>query len=646
MSAHELRHRSVIRLEVDREALATRAKDTADESIPVTFSSEYAVERYDWWKGERYLEVLDHSPESIDLSRARNGLPFIDTHDARVQLGRVENIRLGTDRRMRGDLRFSRRAQAQEARQDILDGIRAEVSVGYTFDPNNLEREQSAKDVMPTVRLRRWTPYEVSSVAIPADPTVGVGRADPHATPESSERVSLLRLTTPAAPKAEEHTMSDTLTATPPGGAASAAVQVTRSEDPPEIAQISTMAEQHGLTERLPEWIRSGRSLSQVTAEINAVLSQRLKDGPQVKPPVTLDDREEQEYSFVRAIMVANGDFDGDCLERRVSDEISKKLPVGYKPKNGFFIPTNHRRYLPQRTRAGLDSKTATTGQELKFTQYGGFIDMLRARARVLQAGATSISGLNAPTTFVKQNGAGTFTWVAENPGSDVGESNLTLTTVTLTPKTGQSTTSFSRQLLRLGVEDAESMVRNDLVNVHALGIDAAALYGTGASNQPQGVYTASGVAVVALGTNGLAPTFASFVQMQIEAAKANAEFDGGAYITSPGLKGTLMLTQRFSGTDGSAVWTDNNTVAGKAAYDSTQVQTNLTKGSGTNLHAAYFGFWSQMLIGEFGAMEILTDPYRLKKQGMLEVTSFQMIDIGIRHGGAFSVIKDAISAM
>lgn len=390
--------------------------------------------------------------------------------------------------------------------------------------------------------------------------------------------------------------------------------------------------------------------------EITGELSHRLKKGPQVTA-MQLSDEEEAEYSYARAICAA---MDGKpSFEREVHDQLSRELPVGYKPKSGFFVPTNFRNYHPEagrrirtggygltpwRERAGLDSITATKGQELKFTEYGGFIEMLRNKARVLQAGATYMGGLKGPTTFVKQNGAGTFTWQAENPGADVAESNLTLTTVTLTPRTGISTTSFSRQLLRLGVEDVELMVRNDLAVVHAIGIDAAALFGTGAP-QPQGIFTAAGVAVVALGTNGLAPTYVACVQLTIEPKKANADLGPMGIITTPGIEGTLKTTQKFASTNGDPVWA-NDRVADVPAFSTNQVQANLTKGTGTNLHAAYSGVWSQLIIGEWGAMELLVDELRLKKQGMIEVTTFQMIDVALRHAGAFAVIKDAISSM
>jgi hypothetical protein len=69
------------------------------------------------------------------------------------------------------------------------------------------------------------------------------------------------------------------------------------------------------------------------------------------------------------------------------------------------------------------------------------------------------------------------------------------------------------------------------------------------------------------------------------------------------------------------------------------EASNNVSKvlGAGTNEHGIVFGVWDQLLIGEWGALELITDPYRLKKQGMIEVTSYQLIDIAARYGAAFT---------
>jgi hypothetical protein len=84
--------------------------------------------------------------------------------------------------------------------------------------------------------------------------------------------------------------------------------------------------------------------------------------------------------------------------------------------------------------------------------------------------------------------------------------------------------------------------------------------------------------------------------------------------------------------------------VNGYRAEVSTQVPVQPHEGHlGRYLLAIIFGDWSQLIYGEWGILELITDPFRLKKQGMIEVTSFQMADVGIRIPAAFDAMQDAL---
>lgn len=134
------------------------------DTIRAAISSETPVKRPFGW------EVLDHG--SVNMARAATGLPLIvqHDHDGPLPIGRVRNLSVDADRVMRGDLAFSSRAEAQSMRQDVLDGIITDVSVGYAPDPDKISKTGD------TYRLRNWTPYEVSLVSIGADPNAGINR--------------------------------------------------------------------------------------------------------------------------------------------------------------------------------------------------------------------------------------------------------------------------------------------------------------------------------------------------------------------------------------------------------------------------------------------------------------------------------------
>lgn len=160
----------------------TRANE-ADRTVPASLSSEEPVQRY----GQ--TEVLSHEPDAVDLTRAAGGLPLLYAHDPMQPVGVVEQVRLERGRLV-GVLRFGQSAKAQEAWQDVLDGVLRGVSVGYVVN----EYASTADGVLAV----RWTPYEASILAVPADITVGVNRgASPPFTPGATA-MPITTQTTPA----------------------------------------------------------------------------------------------------------------------------------------------------------------------------------------------------------------------------------------------------------------------------------------------------------------------------------------------------------------------------------------------------------------------------------------------------------------
>ena len=57
---------------------------------------------------------------------------------------------------------------------------------------------------------------------------------------------------------------------------------------------------------------------------------------------------------------------------------------------------------------------------------------------------------------------------------------------------------------------------------------------------------------------------------------------------------------------------------------------------TGGTSHGLIFGNWAEVLFGLFNTMELIVDPFALKKRGVIEVTSFQMADLILRHGQSF----------
>lgn len=475
-----------------------------------------------------------------------------------------------------------------------------------------------------------------------------------------------------AAPTAEqEDAMSKTDTAAQTGAAtqtATPAVQVgvDREVEQTRAAQIVELCSAHGITDRAADYIRSGKSVGEIGIEIAREARQSLQ--AMSAASVELSEQEARRYSISRAILSQLPKSEGGVeagFEREISDEIESRLPASVKRHGGIFVPNRIKASdagafgarinpallaqvsaidpaLGQRL-ATLNTGTPTAGGNAVFVEGGELIDMLRPRMRVVALGAQTLSGLSAEIAFPRQTGSSSWTWRSENPGSDLSDSDATIGQVLLSPKSGSATTGYTRQLLTIASIDVDAFVQNDLAMVAALGIDAAAIAGPG-TNAPTGILNTSGVNVVEIDTNGGKPTFTHIVQLETEVATDNADIGVMGYLTTPGIRGLLKTTEMFSGTNGMPVW-QGSEMNGYRAEVSTQVPSDLTKGTGTNLHAILFGVWSQLLVGYFGAYELVVDPYSKKKQGIIEVTAFQMAGVAVRHPEAFAVIKDAALA-
>lgn len=622
-------------------SLAREAVDEAARTVQIAVSSETPVPRWGC------MEILEHTPEAVDLSRFRDGAAFLMDHDPTRQVGVIEQVALGSDRVLRAVVRFGRSTAAQEAFQDVLDGIKTKISVGYDYDPAEVDSSRGA-DGIPIERVKRWTPMEASLVAIPADASVGVGRShrrtetDPEEPGETGpdEDDEPGEPGNPETPADEAATQEDTMSEKP-GGQSAANVEELRSAT--QIAttratEILDLCQTFGLAERAKDLIASERTAEDIKREILTEAQKRLK--PTSAAGVELTEREAKAYSYARAVFSLVAQQEGrdfNCFEREISQDLERSKPVSYQARGGIFVP--------MQKRAGIDSITATKGKELIFEQFGGeLIQLLRNKAVITQMGARVFTGLTGPLRFPRQTAAAQANWMAENGGVDTTASNLTLDSVTLSPKTLMATTSFSRQLEALGVVDAENVVINDLALVMALAWDLAAIHGSGMANQPTGIYSAAGVNSTPMGG---VPTYGKLQDMITAVANANALYGSLGWITTPGMAGKMAQTLVAAAAGSKMVWDgpyDGGVMNGYKGQATNQVSSTL--GAGTNEHGIIFGNFNDLLVGQFGGgMELIVDPYALKKQGMIEITSFQMVDIATRHAKSFSVATGALIA-
>ncbi|MFN7186181.1 MAG: HK97 family phage prohead protease, partial [Alphaproteobacteria bacterium] len=268
--------------------IGREAIDEEGRTVALSFSSEEPYER--WWG----IEVLGHKRGEVDINWVGSGrAPLLADHDTRQQIGVVLSAELGTDRRGLASVRFGKNARAQQEWQDVLDGVRVNVSVGYEIRELELVKQEGE---VKTYRVTDWQPLEVSLVSIPADMTVGVGREGglelnpPAVVPAAAKPVKLKETAMP------EITLADVTVAET---AAREAAQKTERERAAGILELGT---RHNMRQIAEEHIHKGTSLELFRGLMLDELHKRGSDKPLQNPAAQIDlsAREVREFSVAR----------------------------------------------------------------------------------------------------------------------------------------------------------------------------------------------------------------------------------------------------------------------------------------------------------------------------------------------------------
>lgn len=658
------------------------AIDAEARTIEVAFSSEYAVERY---FGK---EILDHSKGAVRMEWLSSGrAPFLVQHYQGDRVGVIDSARIDTDDKVgRAVVRFGKGPRAEEVFNDYLDGIRSSISVGYVLHEAKLESEGDDGDVY---RVTDWEPVEVSDVAIPADPTVGLGRGLSlreggrdvvtifHETREGNTvRIKVRRRLDGRVIEIDEadfdETVHERIAAGPiarevgddPAAKPQPTPEQIRETERIRQAEIGALAAKWNCREAGEKWVREGKSVESFRGY---VLENHVPEGKPLDTPLGelgLSPREAQGFSILRALrtMLPGASPETAPFERECSDAIAER--TGAQPR-GIFVPYDTlvieraiKLSPDMRVQAMLAGLTRAAGQTVGTTTEGGFlvgtthlaasfIELLRNKAKVMQLGARMLSGLVGNIEIPKQTGGGTAYWVAEDTGTT--ESELVLGQLTLAPKTVSGRMSMTRKLLLQSSPDVEDLCRLDLLTILALAIDLAAINGSGSGAVPEGILQTTGVGLVALGTDGAAPAWGDIVDLESEVAIDNADVGALAYLTNAQMRGKLKQTPKESG-QALYCWDNSQTpgdgiLNGYAAAVSQQVPSDLEKGaSGAVCSAAIFGNWADLIIGEWGVLDLFGDPYTDGDAGGLIVRAFQDVDVGVRHAESFAIIVDALT--
>ena len=604
----------------------TSFAEVEERTFEFPFSSEYPVARY---FGN---EILSHDPAAADLGRLNDSAPLLFNHNPDRVIGVVERAYIdGKKRRGYVRVRFSRNPFAQEVLSDVKDGVLRNVSFGYSIDTME---ERGSGDYVATA----WTPYEVSVVSVPADPSVGVGRSletdlNAASAAPTPDPIPEMENTTPdlAVVRAE-------------------AMEAERSR----IAGITALCDKHAMSDLGRQMIESGRSIDEARA---AVLDKLGAKPVEAVKPVEMDQRDAATYSISEGIRAAlSGDWSSReaGLVREISQEVQKQSGFAQTGKRGFFVP-----FSALAKRATYVTSGATTGGNLVATDLMAdeFIEALRNQSVMLNLGIRTMTGLVGDVAIPRRSGVAS-TYYLSTETTAITQSESTFDQVTLQPKNLAALSKYSRQTLLQATPGIEDLVRRDLTDGINLGIDLGILNGSGSSGQPTGILNTSGIGSVALGANGGAITVESLVDLEEQVLIDNGALnrDSIAYVTNAKVLAELKKLRAGGSTAGDGTFLVNNdlqalgrgptpaAVNGYPLYVTNQVPSNLTKGTSSGVcSAVLMGDFSQAMVGFWGnGLEIVvgedSDDF---SKALTSVRAIVTYDVAVRHAESFAAILD-----
>lgn len=618
--------------------IAVERRDAGDGKeetvVRCTVSSETPYPRRMWDEESREwvrgYEVLGHSEGEVDGCRMKDGLVVQDTHFG-DQIGIIRSPEL-KDGKLGGVIEFGCGDRAQEIASDAVAGIRRNMSIGYIVQ--EYRKDGKADDGLPVFRVTRWTPYEASFVNVPADTSVGIGRA--AEAPDGGE-TGVRAAANPSAVKEKENEM-DAKTI--------AALMAKAERAHMKAAEVSAMVEAGKAEAEIANEIaeRACAYADKVAAKPVMPAERRMPaiGDADAAPAIGKAARQYSVVNVIRAMVAAHeGKIGPDVgFEREVSDEIGRRS--GKRSEGGFFVPPAA--LLGSRA---FDKETAASALVATDTLFGEFIESLVADTVLGAAGVRTVSGLVGDIAIPKAGSASAY-WVTAE-GGDATESTPNVGQVSATPHTVGAYTDITRKLLMQSGIGAQTLIADLLREAIGRAIETAVFSGTGANGQPLGLdfwketIGGSDYSIPTVAMTAGKPTHADLVAFWEKVYTANAAGASMKFIGSPAVKallcGTLDVTNVKNGKSGSDEAIVGGVGAGYLCTKDGKVEGyDFLMSNLCNSKMLYFGDWSQVMLAFWSGIDLTVDTASLSKSGGVRVVALQDCDVVVRHRQAFAI--------
>lgn len=349
-------------------------------------------------------------------------------------------------------------------------------------------------------------------------------------------------------------------------------------------------------------------------------------------------------FDLHRAVKTLGAKRSLDGVEREISDMGEADIKAAGEDASGnLHIPYNLLDF-GSNTKAFEKRDVTDTGEgaDLVATEVSAdVIPVLAPRLVFSEMGAMFLRGLTSDLLIPRGNGKAAMAWEGENDAN--AETTPTYNNITFTPKRVGGFIDLSKQLVIQSTPDIQTIIRRELERAIAAEWEAKAIDG-GGTNEPNGILDLSGAGDVNLGANGAAPTWSTYVNLEKEVSKDDAFGANNFYLTNPDVVGKSKTVEKATNTGLFLIADNTVTVNGQAGiangypvFHTSNVPNGLTKGTGTNLSALIFGSFSELVLAQFGGIDLLVDNVTQGTSALIRIIINMWVDVNARHDESFA---------
>lgn len=314
---------------------------------------------------------------------------------------------------------------------------------------------------------------------------------------------------------------------------------------------------------------------------------------------------------------------------RGLSDKSIELIEAGRAEMRSSGVSAAGQIVVPMEMRGdNIQATISGDGKETVPDMMLNLMGPLREKLVLVEAGASFLTGLNGNILIPKYSGS-SAQWEGEVATAKNGKGEFSK--ITMSPKRIASTLYVSKQFLIQDSQSTDAMLRNDIVNAVASKLQST-IFGSHdhADTMPDGFFTGTPAYTV----KGAA-TFGSMVDLETAVDSDMALYGNLSYVMHTGARGILKKTLKAANVAEGFIYEDKMVNGYK---------TLVTKGMASGLQTEkdefgiIFGNWADLIIGQWGALDITVDPFSKSEDGLVKLVINAFFDVVKRRDESFAI--------